>query len=456
MSEISGTPNRAKYNLKQFTTVSGASSALTDVGSLADDIQTITVPDSNSPDHFSVQAITDAGSGYTNGDHLNVATTGGSGTGMTVDITVSGGSVTVCTINSQGSGYLAHPVNDLGINGAGGTNAKFTIDDSDLDTARSQMHDIIHTTGSTNIFLAENPTLPASDPANILAGCRVFKLTDGTNEAFYRVYLYTHEGHGITVGTGTTKAELQAGTRDVGMSAAYNVFGEPLVIRSKPSGTKHRVLSGEIGSSYSGINITGESISSSGGILRFPFDIVSTANTDLQVGDEIIMPEGIKGELANLSVPNFGYYFALDEDTLIIYSDRVYGNTELLISATTQTFLGLGKEGGAIGGTDQFASGVTVNPNSMSLTGSYTDEQVVPRGIVAIELYASAADCFVQFGKKPTSTTFGSAQGDYTSAPTIFIAQDRPTIVPFDTGSYLGFRAKSGTSSDTLYWNYVR
>jgi hypothetical protein len=49
-----------------------------------------------------------AGAGaYTDGAYPAVATTGGSGTGLTVDITVSGGSVDTITINSQGdNSYL--------------------------------------------------------------------------------------------------------------------------------------------------------------------------------------------------------------------------------------------------------------------------------------------------------------------------------------------------------------
>ena len=457
MSEISGTPSRSKYNLKQFTTVSNASSALLDIGSVAGDVQTISVSDTNSPSHFTVETLS-GGSGYTNGDYTGQATTTtGSGSGMTVDISVVGGTVVSCVINAQGSGYDPNEV--ITIDGPGGSNATFTIDDTDLDSARSQMHDIIHVTGSSNIFLASNPNLPASAPANILSGCRVFKLTDGTNEEFYRVFLYTHDNHGVTVGTGTTKAELYAGTRDVSMSAANNIFAEPLVVHSKPSGTKHRVVTGETGNAFSGVSIAGESALSGSGILRFPVDIVSTATTDLQVGDEIVMPEGVKGELTDFSIAEWGYYFALDEDTLIFYSDMQFtklATKRPLISATDRTFQALGYEGGNVSGTDQFASGVTVNPNSMSLTGSYTEEQKVSRNVTAIEFYTTAADCFIQFGRKTTGVAFLSAEGDYTSAPTIFVAQDRPTVIPFDTGSYLGFRAKSGTSSDTLYWNYVR
>lgn len=47
------------------------------------------------------------GTGYTNGTHTNVPTTGGTGTGLTVDITVVGGIVTSIAINTPGVAYVA-------------------------------------------------------------------------------------------------------------------------------------------------------------------------------------------------------------------------------------------------------------------------------------------------------------------------------------------------------------
>ena len=46
------------------------------------------------------------GTGYTNGSFTNVATSGGTGTGLTLDITVVLGVVTLATINTAGSGYI--------------------------------------------------------------------------------------------------------------------------------------------------------------------------------------------------------------------------------------------------------------------------------------------------------------------------------------------------------------
>jgi len=50
-------------------------------------------------------AIVTGGSGYTNGSFTAVPLSGGEGTGITVDLTIAGGTVTVASINGEGSGY---------------------------------------------------------------------------------------------------------------------------------------------------------------------------------------------------------------------------------------------------------------------------------------------------------------------------------------------------------------
>lgn len=68
------------------------------------------------------------GTGYTAGSGL--ATTGGSGTGMTVTITETGGAIDTVTIDDPGSGYFAGDV--ITVSGGGGTGGTFTLVISDV------------------------------------------------------------------------------------------------------------------------------------------------------------------------------------------------------------------------------------------------------------------------------------------------------------------------------------
>lgn len=69
------------------------------------------------------------GTGYTNGTYAAVPLTGGTGTGATADITVVGGTVTVVTLVSGGTGYMAGDSlsADFGIGPAGFTVAVSTV-----------------------------------------------------------------------------------------------------------------------------------------------------------------------------------------------------------------------------------------------------------------------------------------------------------------------------------------
>lgn len=55
--------------------------------------------------NYNMIGVITGGSGYTNGTYTNVSTTNGTGSGMTLDITVSGGAVTAATVNTFGGGY---------------------------------------------------------------------------------------------------------------------------------------------------------------------------------------------------------------------------------------------------------------------------------------------------------------------------------------------------------------
>jgi hypothetical protein len=69
--------------------------------------------------------ITNGGSAYTNGTYTNQALTGGSGTGATANITVSGGIVTAVVINGHGKNYAVG--NTLSASIAGGAGFVLTV-----------------------------------------------------------------------------------------------------------------------------------------------------------------------------------------------------------------------------------------------------------------------------------------------------------------------------------------
>jgi len=82
----------------------------------------VTVTFGSAPAKTTFWAHSPVGTGYSNG--AGVATTGGSGTGLTVDITTSGGAITAAVVNQSGTGYK---VNELITVSTGGANAKLMI-----------------------------------------------------------------------------------------------------------------------------------------------------------------------------------------------------------------------------------------------------------------------------------------------------------------------------------------
>jgi hypothetical protein len=71
-------------------------------------------------------AIT-AGTLYTNGSYTNVPLTGGTGSGATANITVSGGGVTAVTLVNRGTGYTAADSLSASAANIGGTGSGFAV-----------------------------------------------------------------------------------------------------------------------------------------------------------------------------------------------------------------------------------------------------------------------------------------------------------------------------------------
>ncbi len=108
-----------------------------------------------------------AGSGYTNGTYTNVALIGGSGSGATADITVSGGIVTAAVINNVGTDYaIFDNLTALAAN-IGGTGSGFTVDVYTLEMAPDWVDpNILIPYQSTSFLVMEHVRLNGSGRAS--------------------------------------------------------------------------------------------------------------------------------------------------------------------------------------------------------------------------------------------------------------------------------------------------
>lgn len=326
--------------------------------------------------HVLQAEITTVGTGYS--EATGVACTGGSGTGCTVDITsVNSGKVVGLKINNAGSGFTNNQT--LTISGGGGN-------------AQIRINTIV----------------------------------------FYRTFLYTFESHTCTPGYSSSLARIQ------GQASSYNggskaigdqdydsffvnsakIFEEPLTVVLKPSSTAHRVFIGQARNPHSALaglkdddggcfpgsfGILGED-----GILYGALDIISNDTSNvLDVGSQIVMPAGIRGELSDIQ-GGLAFTHVLDEDNIVLFTNLrcataasfTGDNVPLhLTAATSRTFDGLGYEGGNSDGTDQFASSITPNLNFLPIvSANYSSPQVIPTDVSLIEFFPREHDALLRMG----------------------------------------------------------
>ena len=100
-----------------------------------------------------------AGSGYTNGTYSGVALSGGSGSGATANITVSGNKVTAVTLVNKGVGYAANDLLGVTPNLVGGTGTGFSIPVTTIQTNRIGVLGAIGGSGGANYVNGETVTL---------------------------------------------------------------------------------------------------------------------------------------------------------------------------------------------------------------------------------------------------------------------------------------------------------
>ena len=77
-------------------------------------------------------SVTDAGSGYTDGDYTEVALTGGSGSSAKATVVIASNVTDSVTITAAGTGYKLNEelsFADADVGGGGGSGAKLTITD---------------------------------------------------------------------------------------------------------------------------------------------------------------------------------------------------------------------------------------------------------------------------------------------------------------------------------------
>lgn len=331
------------------------------------------------------------------------------------------------------------------------------------------MRDIIHAVGDTNPFRAGNPNLPASATENLLTGCKVYKRhnTDSGAIEYWRTFLFQRDGHGLAVGSGSTVDNLlnkaTASNYDVSFSAGNSLFLEPLRVIAKPGAAPsaiNRVNLGQSRGAFNTVQIVGATIQN--GMLHGMVDIVSdSALTSPVLGDEITAAGGIRGDIANVSMANAGMYFVLDEDHIVMYTNKhVSGTPGTLADETDLTFQGMGHSGGNPGGTDDFSSAVTMNPRSGAITNAYTAAGIftIPTDVRMIEFFATAGDTTITLGFYKSQFTSGGAHGPafLITSPIIVVPQNTRVKVAVNTSEICAFQAKtSNGSGDTLYWNYI-
>ena len=341
-----------------------------------------------------------------------------------------------------------------------------TVTGATEEAAYIAMRDIIHRPGNTNPFFAGDANQPPNAEINLLAGCKVYKRTDsggGTGTEYWRTFLFTKDSHGLAVDSGSSVANLVDSNGGFntnygfGFSLTNGIFNEPLRVLSNPTTTTARV---DFGQTRGGYQTIAGLVTISGGAFHGLIDIVSADAFDTPlVGDEITLPAGNDGNVMNFSTSRHFMYYVLDEDNIVLYSDKcVHTTTTVLNHEEDRTFLLVGR-GGSPSGADEFSSAVTVNPTSLAITNSFGSTQVLPSSIKMVEFWATGGDTTIQLGIHRSFT--GSAYTDNAitypqSTPTIVIPQDTKFQVAINTFEIGGFRAKtSNGSGDTLYWNFI-
>lgn len=257
-----------------------------------------------------------AGSGYTNGTYNGVALSGGSGSGATANITVSGNKVTAVTLVNKGVGYAANDLLGVTPNLVGGTGTGFSIPVTTIQTNRIGVLASAVTTGGTGY--TDGATVTLTGGAGSSGATGTIAVTGGVVTGV----TLTNPGTGyiagevLTIvaasGTGATIAvsSLRAGVKALGAVTSGSGYTDgiyedvPLTGSSTGTGAKATIVvsAGAIvkttltdsGSGYLNtdtLSVAANSIGGTGSGFSVP---VSSVNTAIAGG------EGTRGATYNL------------------------------------------------------------------------------------------------------------------------------------------------------------
>ena len=348
------------------------------------------------------------------------------------------------------------------------------VSGADETAAYTAMHDAIHAAGTSNPFLSGDSTQPPSAPINLLSGCKVYKRTDtgsGTIE-YWRTFLLQKESHGLVVGTGSSVANLVGSDSALANyefhgNITLDAFNEPIEVISQPTIECMRFDFGKTRKGFS--TIASDSLGSfQACTLHGLFDLfLQNKFNTTPVGEKFVMPAGLNGSVTDIATLNFWMYYVLDEDNIVLYTDRIDGGggtvgTGLarLKDNSAKTWLGFGRSGNVNGNSpDSFLSPQATNPTSMEITNSASEPQIVPGEIMGCEFYAAGGDTTIELGYytafvDPSSFTNNDPIFT-TSSPTILVPAKTKVFVYINPHMFGCFRATSSAANDTLYWNYM-
>ena len=179
---------------------------------------TITVTAASALNQVGAFDITDGGEGYEDG--TDIATTGGSGTGLSVDITTLNGAVSVCTINLAGTGYVLGDI----VNIAGGTASFAQLTITDISPGGDIQGISVAGTPTT----APNVTfISALSISEALTGSVASGDTGITYTSIATIEVQFNSAHGFIPGNSLTVQILSSGTNAQLAAGSYYVEATP-------------------------------------------------------------------------------------------------------------------------------------------------------------------------------------------------------------------------------------